>query len=145
IGTYKNTTKNIDFRLNFRPGWNVMKTTLNPEYDSDGFIFNSNLWFKYHLPAKFSVYGDLSYEYQAPTTAFPDRFERVLFKPGISRKFLKGENLEVDLYVNDIFNQNKGFRRFQSGNAISQNSYNTISRYFMLKVSWDFTSMNKGD
>ena len=145
IGAYKNTTKNIDFHVNFQPGWSVMNTTLNPDLNSDGFVFNSSLWFKYHLPAKFSLYGDMRYEYQAPTSAFPDKFERVLFKPGISRKFLKGENLVVDFYINDAFNQNTGFRRFQSGNAISQNSYNTISRYYMLKVSWDFTSMSKGD
>lgn len=145
IGAYKNTTKNIDFNVNFRPGWTVLKTTLNPDLNSDGFTFNSNVWFKYYLPAKFSLYADLSYEYQAPTNAFPDKFERVLFKPGISRKFLKGENLVVDFYVNDLLKQNTGFRRFQSGNAITQTSYNTISRYFMLKVSWDFTSMKGGE
>ena len=143
IGAYKNTTKNIDFNVNFRPGWTVLKTTLNPDLNSDGFTFNSNVWFKYYLPAKFSLYADLSYEYQAPTNAFPDKFERVLFKPGISRKFLKGENLVVDFYVNDLLKQNTGFRRFQSGNAITQTSYNTISRYFMLKVSWDFLHPSK--
>lgn len=86
----------------------------------------------------------MTYNYEAPTKALNEKFELLLFKPGISKKFLKDESLVVDFYVNDIFNQNKGFRRFQSGSAISQNTYNTISRYFMLKVSWDFTSMKGG-
>lgn len=140
-GISKNTTKNVDFNVEFEPGWRVMKTTLNPDRNSAGFTFNSTVWMKWHLPAKFALYGDMTYAYEAPTDAFPEKFERVLVKPGISRKFLKGENLVVDFYINDLLNQNVGFRRFQSGNAITQNSYNTISRYYMLKVSWDFTSM----
>lgn len=144
FGITKNTTKNIDFNVSFVPGWRTINTSLNPERNSSGFTYNSTVWYKWHLPMKFSLYGDLSYNYEAPTKAFDEKFERVLFKPGISRKFLKDESLVVDFYVNDIFNQNVGFRRYQSGNSITQNTYNTISRYFMLKVSWDFTTMNGG-
>lgn len=140
----KNTTKNIDFRLSFVPGWRKIETSLQPEFNSSGFTYQSSLWYSWHLPLKISLYGDLSYDYEAPTKAFDEKFERVLFKPGVSRKFLKDESLVVDFYVNDIFNENVGFRRYQSGNMITQNTYNTISRYFMLKVSWDFTTMKGG-
>lgn len=140
----KNTTKNIDFNLSFNPGWRKIETSLQPEYNSSGFTYASDLWYNWHLPFKFSLYGNLSYNYEAPTKAFDEKFERVLFKPGVSRKFLKDESLVVDFYVNDLFNQNVGFRRYQSGSMITQNTYNTISRYFMLKVSWDFTTMKGG-
>ncbi|MBD1420281.1 outer membrane beta-barrel protein [Sphingobacterium chuzhouense] len=140
----KNTTKNIDFNIGFYPGWRLMETSLQPELNSSGFVYNTNVWYSWKLPWKLSFYGNMTYNYEAPTKALNEKFELLLFKPGISKKFLKDESLVVDFYVNDIFNQNKGFRRFQSGSAISQNTYNTISRYFMLKVSWDFTSMKGG-
>ena len=140
----KNTTKNIDFDIGFHPGWRLMETSLQPELNSSGFVYSTNVWYSWKLPWKLSFYGNMSYNYEAPTKALKEKFELLLFKPGISKKFLKDESLVLDLYVNDIFNQNKGFRRFQSGSAISQNTYNTISRYFMLKVSWDFTSMKGG-
>lgn len=141
----KNTTKNIDFNIGFYPGWRLMETSLQPELNSSGFVYRTNVWYSWKLPWKLSLYGDMSYNYEAPTKALNEKFELLLFKPGISKKFLKDESLAVDVYVNDIFNQNKGFRRFQSGSMISQNTYNTISRYFMLKVSWDFTSMKGGN
>lgn len=144
LNLYKNTTKNIDFNIGFHPGWRLMETSLQPELNSSGFVYRTNVWYSWKLPWKFSLYGDMSYNYEAPTKALNEKFELLLFKPGISKKFLKDESLTLDVYVNDIFNQNKGFRRFQSGSMISQNTYNTISRYFMLKVSWDFTSMKGG-
>ncbi len=144
LNLYKNTTKNIDFNIGFNPGWRLMETSLQPELNSSGFVYRTNVWYSWKLPWKLSFYGDMSYNYEAPTKALNEKFELLLFKPGISKKFLKDESLAVDVYVNDIFNQNKGFRRFQSGSMISQNTYNTISRYFMLKVSWDFTSMKGG-
>ncbi|NGM64750.1 outer membrane beta-barrel protein [Sphingobacterium sp. SGR-19] len=140
----KNTTKNIDFNIGFHPGWRLLETSLQPELNSSGFVYRTNVWYSWKLPWKLSFYGDMTYNYEAPTKALNEKFELLLFKPGISKKFLKDESLVVDIYVNDIFNQNKGFRRFQSGSMISQNTYNTISRYFMLKVSWDFTSMKGG-
>ena len=140
----KNTTKNIDFNIGFHPGWRLMETSLQPELNSSGFVYRTSVWYSWKLPWKLSLYGDMSYNYEAPTKALNEKFELLLFKPGVSKKFLKDESLVVDIYVNDIFNQNKGFRRFQSGSMISQNTYNTISRYFMFKVSWDFTSMKGG-
>jgi len=144
IGFSKSTTKNLDFYTNFEPGWRTIKTSLNPDFNSDGFTFNGYSNLSYYLPLKFKIYTDVSYSYEAPTKSLPEKFDRWIVKPGVSKRFLKDESLAVDLYVNDLLNQNIGFRRYQSGSTIRQDSYNTISRYFMVKVSWDFTTM-KGD
>ena len=140
----KSTTKNLDFSLSLSPGWRTLSNSLQPEFNSSGFVMNSYSTYSWHLPQKITVYGTLNYNYEAPTEAFNEKFERVLFHPGVRKKFLANESLVVDLSVNDLFNENIGFRRFQSGNMIQQNTYNTISRYFMVKVSWDFTSMGGG-
>ncbi|QBR12271.1 outer membrane beta-barrel protein [Sphingobacterium sp. CZ-2] len=141
IGFERNTTKKVDFNWTFTPGFRTLKTSLNPERNSDGFTFNSDLTVKAYLPWKITLYGEGTYDYEAPTDALPERFERILFKPGISKKFLKSEGLILDFYVNDVFNQNKGFSRSQYNGAITQNTYNTISRYYMLKLTWEFTKM----
>lgn len=141
VSARKNTTKGLDFQLSFSPGWRTLNNSLQPEFNSSGFTFGSRASYTWHLPLQIALYGNLTYQYEAPTAAFDEKFERLLFSPGVRKKFLSDESLVVDLSVNDLFNQNVGFRRYQSGNMITQNSYNTISRYFMLKVSWDFTSM----
>lgn len=137
----KNTTKNVDFSLGLSPGWRTMNNSLQPEFNSNGFTMNSSATYNWYLPYKITAYGNLSYAYEAPTKTFDEKFERILFAPGIRKKFLANESLVADFSVNDVFNQNVGFQRYQSGNMLTQNTYNTIARYFMLKVSWDFTSM----
>ena len=118
-----------------------MRSTFTPDRNSEGFTLIGDARVRAYLPAKFQLYADLAYTYEAPTKTYAEKFERAIFTPGVSKKFLKGENLVVDFYVNDILNQNKGFSRRQTVNSFTQQTFNTISRYFMLKVSWDFTSM----
>lgn len=144
LSARKSTTKGLDFTLAFMPGWRTLNNSLQPEYNSSGFTMNTMATYSWNLPMKITAYGRLNYNYEAPTEAFNEKFERILFTPGVKKKFLNNESLVVDLSVNDVLNQNVGFRRYQSGNMISQNTYNTISRYFILKVSWDFTSMGGG-
>lgn len=141
LGAHKNTTKGLDFSVSFAPGWRIMENSLQPEFNSTGFTMSTHANYSWYLPLKIVAYGNLTYSYEAPTQAFDEKFERLLFKPGVRKKFLANQSIEVDLSVNDLFNQNKGFRRFQSGNMMTQNTYNTISRYLMLRVAWDFTSM----
>lgn len=144
LNARKSTTKNLDFSVGVSPGWRTLNNSLQPEFNSSGFVLTSYSTYNWHLPYKITAYGTLNYTYEAPTEAFNEKFERILFTPGVQKKFLSNESLVVDFSVNDIFNQNIGFRRYQTGNMIRQNTYNTISRYFMLKVSWDFTSMGGG-
>ncbi|MFD2597805.1 outer membrane beta-barrel protein [Sphingobacterium corticis] len=141
LSAEKNTTKNLDFRLSFNPGWRKLSSSLQPQFNSSGFTMSSDLWFKAYLPWKIQLYGTAEHTYEAPTEAFNESFTRLIFTPGVSKRFLENEALTVELYVNDVFNQNIGFTRFQQAGMISQQRYNTISRYFMFKVSWDFTRM----
>ena len=52
---------------------------------------------------------------------------------------LKKDVLQVRATGNDLLNQNIGFNRAVNSNFISQNTYNTIKRYFMLSLVWNFT------
>lgn len=141
IGFQKSTTKGFDFYINFTPGYRVLKTTLNPELNSEGFTFGSWGRYTYNLPAKIQLTGEIDFEYEAATKSLPTDFSRFKFSPGIQKKFLKNESLIANFYVNDVFNQNVGFSRSQSGQAITQQRFNNISRYYMLRLTWEFTSM----
>jgi hypothetical protein len=39
----------------------------------------------------------------------------------------------------DLLNQNIGFERTVNSNYISQNTYSTIQRFFLLSFVWNFT------
>lgn len=56
----------------------------------------------------------------------------------IGKKFLKTENLLIELKGNDIFNQNVNLSREVRENAIIYNRTSIISRYFLLKATFRF-------
>ncbi|MGJ1195416.1 outer membrane beta-barrel protein [Sphingobacterium spiritivorum] len=137
----KNTTKGFDFDINLSPSYQKMSSSLQPDQNNDGFIFNSNGGMSYYFPAKVKLYVNYTYTYQAPTEALKEKFDQFLVHPGVSKKFLKNESLMLDFTVNDLLNQNTGFSRSNSNTFFIQRRSDTIRRYYMLKVSWDFTKM----
>jgi hypothetical protein len=62
----------------------------------------------------------------------------------IGKKFLKKDQLEVKLSVLDILDQNLGYSRYAQAGVITENSYNTIRRYGMLQLIWNFTHTPAG-
>ena len=110
------------------------------QHDKDDGDINGTIY----LPWKFQIGTYSSYQYNAPTASFHSSFSEVIFNPFITKTFLKGDNLSIELWANDLFNQNTGFTRIAQNNMITQTSYNTLKRYFMLTINYDFTKMAVG-
>jgi hypothetical protein len=62
----------------------------------------------------------------------------------LAKKFWKNKSGEVRISVFDILDQNIGVQRNASSNFISENSYNTIRRYWLLSFTWNFTKNPAG-
>lgn len=137
----RDTKTGLNFDLNFSPQYRLMKSSLEQNTNSNGFVFASNGSVEYFFSKTLKIYTNYSYSYEAATKAFDEKFEQFLLHPGVSKKFLKNESLMLDFTVNDILNQNKGFSRSASTSVFTQRRYDTIRRYYMLKLSWDFTKM----
>ncbi|WP_028297765.1 TonB-dependent receptor [Olivibacter sitiensis] len=138
---YKGKSGKYDFDFDFGPSYNVQQSSLQTALNSNGWGLRGNGGFRLYLPAKFEIGTTVNYEYNAPTAVFDDSFSRVLINSNVSKKFLKGDQLRLQLSGNDLLNQNIGFTRNAFNNYINQNSYTTIRRYFMLSVVWDFSKM----
>src|SRR5699024_11755521 len=67
------------------------------------------------------LFTEIRYVYEAPTATFDKKFERLIINPGVSKKILRDESLKISFLVNDLLNQNVGFRRSQNGNVFTQN------------------------
>ncbi|MNT91866.1 hypothetical protein D3C72_2330370 [compost metagenome] len=64
-----------------------------------------------------------------------------MLSPGLSKKFMKDEKLELTFMINDVLNQNVGFERNQNGSLLTERRFNTIGRYYMVKLSWEINKM----
>jgi hypothetical protein len=141
ISIQKYKEKKFDLYANIGPTYSYSVSSLNPEINNNGGGFTTYHSFNYYLPGKFQIGTDGNYEYRAPTKSFNQSFSRFLVNAYLQKAFLKDESLKLKANVNDIFNQNSGFDRSASGNLITQNSYTTIKRYFMISLIYDFSKM----
>ncbi|HLS95174.1 MAG TPA: outer membrane beta-barrel protein [Sphingobacterium sp.] len=137
----RETKTGLNFNIDLSPQYRVMNSNLQSNTNSNGFVFGSNGNIAYFLSKTLKIYTNYSYLYEAPTQAFDQKFEQFLVHPGISKKFLKNESLVLDFMINDVLNQNRGFSRSSVASVFTQRRFETIRRYYMLKVSWDFTKM----
>lgn len=136
----KSSEKKYNVSAGFGPAYTTITSSIQNN-NSKGWGVDGNANFSIYLPGKFEISSDGVYTYKGQTQAFSDKLERFIWNAGISKKFLKGDNLKISIQGNDLLNQNNGFNRFANGNMITQNRYTTIKRYFLASILWDFNKM----
>jgi hypothetical protein len=132
-----------EFRLEPRYTYhsNTSSIGLNPtSYSIYECEFSGNV----QLPLKFEINTSVDVMIREKTSIFTTNNNVVKWNAWVSKKFLKKSQLEVRLSVFDILNQNLGFSRIAQANTITQDSYNTIRRYGMLNLIWNFTHTPAG-
>ncbi|MXV14067.1 outer membrane beta-barrel protein [Hufsiella ginkgonis] len=147
ISVMKTAVKKYGFRLSVYPGYVVNQSSVQNGAANNGWSVRADGSLNLYLPGKMQVDATANYRFQERTQAFNQDFSRLLLTTTFTRKFFKSEDLSLNLTVNDLLNQNKGIARStgsgpqSAGNIFSQTEYNTIKRYFMLSVVWDFNRM----
>lgn len=137
----RDTKTGLNFNLNFSPQYRKMTSNLRPDQNNNGFVFGSNGSVEYFVTKTFKIYTNYDYSFEAATEAFDEDLSRFLIHPGISKKFFKNESLMLDFTINDLLNENIGYSRSQNNSVFVQRRFDTIQRYYMLKLSWDFNKM----
>ena len=95
------------------------------------------------LPLNFEISTSLNWMIRQKTVVFDNNNNVLKWNAHVSKKFLKNKELELRVSVNDILNQNIGYMRSAQDNYIMQNTYNTIRRYGMVSLIWNFTKTPK--
>jgi hypothetical protein len=139
ISRYKQ--KKYNFSIEAGPTYTISKTSLQSQINNNGSGFNGDVYVSVYLPWKIQITSDLTYKYTAKTESFDTDFKRTLWNASISKAFFKEENLKFMVSGNDLLNQNTGFNRTTFANQITQTSYNTIKRYIMFSIVYDFSKM----
>lgn len=151
----KNTNNNRAFsyalQLNYwGEGWfnfqssisianNRTKSTIRPgivtKYTTYGGFGNINIKLK-----KAKTFIDLWTEYRlySKTAEFANPQNLFLFNPSIRKVLTKNDALEAKITVFDLFNRNNDIQRNISSNFIAESINNTIRRYVMLGVVYNF-------
>lgn len=140
---YYEKEEKFEFGISPRATYNVNKSSINA-LSTDYWTSNSECYLNVTLPKKIEVGTDLEVNLRQNNAVFTGNNNVYKWNAFIKKKFLKNSQLVVSATVFDILNQNLGFTREGDGTVVTQNSYNTIRRYGMLNVVWNFTSTPKG-
>jgi hypothetical protein len=141
VNLYISKFKNEKYSFSFRPsaGYTFSKSSTRPDVITKYFTgeTGADAWVK--LPAKFEIWTDIVFYYRQQTNVFADNRNVVKWDASLARKFLKKNNLELKFLVFDLLNQNIGFNRNANSNIITENSFVTLRRRFMLGLQYNIS------
>ncbi|MCB0698525.1 MAG: TonB-dependent receptor [Chitinophagales bacterium] len=155
VGNYNSYTGNVEWNyeskdekfevgLDYEMTYNDNKSNISTQATSY-WTCQPSMNVQIDLPWKIEFKTDVNWMMRQRTEVF-DRNNNVLrWNAFLGKKFLKNDQLELKLSAYDILKQNLGFNRYATSNYITENNYNTIRRYFMLGLEWNFTKMGVGD
>lgn len=148
---------NTSFTPSFRIDWSKDTTIMlvydvsasynitnsnNTSITNNNFLSTTqNLNASYDLGKGFIIGTDINWILREKVSEFDNNNNVLLINAYLSKSFLKDKSLVIKLYGNDLLNQNIGFNRFVNNNMISETYNNTIKRYGMLSIAWNFTKM----
>lgn len=150
---FTNIQMNISFgyeeenRMSFdvRPqlGYNTSRASLQPEREISYFNYGGNINGFVMLPGKLELRSDANFELRQKLDDFPTNNNFIIWNAWLSKAVFKDKSGKIILQVNDILDQNRGFNRNISSSFISEERFDRISRYFLLKFEYTFNKMPK--
>ena len=94
------------------------------------------------LPYKFRFETDLNYRTKQKDFRFPAKNTFTTWNASLKRNLFK-DKFEAGILVNDILNENRGYDRTFSDNRYAETFYNTLQRFWMLTLTWNFSKNGK--
>lgn len=134
----KEKTEKYDISFNPSISWVDAKNSINSSASAKYWQVSLGSDIEITLPYKFRFETDISYQAKQKDPRFPAPNEFTIWNAELKRPILK-KSLEAGFSVNDILNQNRGYDRSFSDYRYTETFYNTLQRYFMFTITWNFS------
>lgn len=130
--------KKYDFTYAPRINFTKSTSSIRPDEPTKYVTQEHFVYASIFLPMKVEFVTDCTFSLRQKTDAFDRNTNAIRWNAHIDKKFLKKDAAILRLAAFDILDQNIGFQRNVNSNFISERTYDTIRRYFMLSVIWNF-------
>ena len=134
------SNEKYQFSINPDISYVVSNSTLNDAVNY--FSSNSTMEGTYNFKQGFRFTTIARYTWRQKTPQFPDFNHIVNWNIGLDKKISKKEDMRLGVAVNDVLNQNMGLRRNVNPTSITESTYNTLRRHWLVTFVWNFR--NKG-
>ena len=137
-----NISENLDFTLSWRGTYNQAWNTIGQTAKNDYFNHSANGNIKWTFLKRLTLTAAVSYvQYKGISTNYNEDY--VLCNVYLGCKVFKNKRGEVQIGVNDIFDQNTSFVR-STGSGYTQNAWNScIGRYFSVQFVYNLRHFGK--
>jgi Outer membrane protein beta-barrel family/Carboxypeptidase regulatory-like domain len=140
IGTELRYAKKKKIDLNIEIDWSrnsYSNTTLGQK--NNYFSITPNIDADIYITKRCVFSTNAEYQWRQKNAVFPTDFTRLLWNAGLGYRFLPQKNVEAKIMAKDILNQNNGYTRNAYGNNISERTNNSLRRYVLLTVIYNFS------
>ena len=127
-----------DFSINPRLSYNSSKSSLSTSIDNNYWSYGGELNTNFVMPWSLEFNSNMDFDLRQKLKAFPTNTNLIVWNGSIERKIMK-KTAKIIFVARDILNQNKGFTRNISSTFVSDDRFQRIGRYFMLRLEWNFT------
>ena len=122
---------------------NISKTSLNSSVVTRYWTQSHNVDLWANLPWKMELRSDCEFNLRQKTSVFEKNNNSIKWDGSIDRKLFKNDVARLRFSVHDLLNQNIGFNRNINSNFITERTYNTIKRNFLVTFIWNFSKNGK--
>jgi hypothetical protein len=131
-------TDKFSFELGPSIGYNYSKSSL-ATVNNNYFTYGGRGAFEINLPWKIEIGSEVNVDLRQRINAFATNTNLIIWNGSISRKIFKKDTGKISLSANDILDENKGFTRTINSTFVSDDRFQRVSQYFLLKFEWSFT------
>lgn len=135
-----------NFELEIRPQYNLQLTSnsLTSQKNMTVHRYGGRFDGTYYTPWGLTLQTDLQYTATSGMAAGYDT-KTLMWNATLSQQFLRSKALTVAVKVYDLLNQTQNIRRQVTANYIDDIESNSLSRYFMVTLSYRFNTFGKGN
>lgn len=134
---YQDTGISVSYSI--EPSYNLNQTSVNTNAKNRYWMTTQDLNINYRFGLGLEIGSKINWLLREKMDANDQNNNVFLANAYIQKTLLKDRSLTAGIHCNDIFNRNVGFNRNNFSNYISETKYDTIRRYLLFKLSWNFT------
>lgn len=145
IGPSFSFEKEKKYDLELRPRINRSSSTssIRPDAPTKYWTQEHYISLTLFFPWKLEFNTDCTFSLRQKTEAFTDNNNAIRWNSRLDKKIFKKDAGILRFSAFDILDQNIGFRRDINSNFISERTYDTFRRYFMLSFIYNFSKNGK--
>ncbi|WP_460551444.1 outer membrane beta-barrel protein [Ferruginibacter profundus] len=142
INMNKYVENKFDFYISPRIAYSQSTSSINSSSNTNFWMFTGWAQGSIYLKKNLSINTNANFNFRQKDPRFPQNNNYTKWNADI-KKYVYKKEISVKFGINDILNQNRGYERNFSTYKFTESYYNTLKRYWLLTLTWEFTHNKK--